>query len=157
VAPLVYGMTSPPSTSARPIHILLAEDNPADVRLTREVMRDSKLLNELHVVTDGVEAMAFLRREGRHTGAPRPSLILLDLNMPRKDGREVLREVKSDPDLRRIPVVVMTSSQAEEDIVRAYDQHANCYIRKPVDFQQFHQVVKQIENFWFAAVELPPS
>ncbi len=148
-------MTPPDLGNPLPVHILLAEDNPADVRLIREVMRDSKILNELHVVPDGVEAMAFLRHEGKYDGKPRPNLIFLDLNMPRKDGREVLRELKSDPDLRRIPVVVMTSSQAEEDIVRAYNEHANCYVRKPVDFSQFHQVVKQIENFWFAAVVLP--
>jgi chemotaxis family two-component system response regulator Rcp1 len=137
------------------VHILMAEDNAADVRLIREVMKDSKILNELHAVADGVEAMAFLHREGKYANAVRPSLILLDLNMPRKDGREVLKEVKADPNLRRIPVVIMTSSQAEEDIVKAYDEHANCYVRKPVDFEQFHQVVKMIENFWFTAVELP--
>lgn len=139
----------------RPVRILMAEDNPADVRLIQEVLRDSKVLNELHVVRDGVLAMQFLRREGPYADAPRPNLIFLDLNMPRKDGREVLAEVKADPDLRRIPVVVMTSSQAEEDIARAYDQHANCYVRKPVDFVQFHKVVREIENFWFRAVELP--
>lgn len=133
----------------------MAEDNPADVRLIQEVLRDSKVLNELHVVRDGVQAMQFLRREPPYAEAPRPNLIFLDLNMPRKDGREVLAEVKADPDLRRIPVVVMTSSQAEEDIARAYDQHANCYVRKPVDFDQFHKVVREIENFWFRAVELP--
>ena len=138
-----------------PIQILIIEDNPADVRLVKEVMRDSKILNEIHWVPDGVEAIAFLRRQGKYGDAPRPHIVFLDLNMPRKDGREVLREVKSDPNLRRIPIVVMTSSQAEEDIARAYDQHANCYIRKPIDFQQFHSVVKTIENFWFATVELP--
>ncbi|MCI4339165.1 MAG: response regulator [Thermoplasmata archaeon] len=139
----------------RAIQILMVEDNPADARLVREVMRDSKLLNEIHWVGDGVEAMAFLRRQGKYANAPRPNLMFLDLNMPRKDGREVLREVKSDADLRRIPVVVMTSSQAEEDIARAYDQHANCYVRKPIDFEQFHKVVKTLENFWFTTVELP--
>lgn len=148
-------MTSPDPGAPHTVQILLAEDNPADVRLIREVMRDSKILNELHVVPDGVEAMAFLRHEGRYAGVPRPSLVFLDLNMPKKDGRTVLREIKSDPSLRRIPVVIMTSSQAEEDIVKAYDEHANCYVRKPVDFSQFHHVVKEIENFWFAAVELP--
>jgi two-component system, chemotaxis family, response regulator Rcp1 len=148
----------PLSTQAapRPVQILIVEDNPADARLVREVMRDSKLLNEIHWVVDGVEAMAFLRHQGKYANAPRPSLTFLDLNMPRKDGREVLREMKSDPDLRRIPVVIMTSSQAEEDIAKAYDQHANCYVRKPIDFQQFHMVVKTIENFWFTTVELPP-
>ncbi|HTZ62390.1 MAG TPA: response regulator, partial [Thermoplasmata archaeon] len=131
------------------------EDNPADARLVREVMRDSKILNEIHWVPDGVEAMTFLRRQGKYANAPRPNLMFLDLNMPRKDGREVLREVKADPELRRIPIVVMTSSQAEEDIARAYDQHANCYVRKPIDFEQFHSVVKTLENFWFSTVELP--
>jgi len=150
-------MPAPASARATPVHILLAEDNPADVRLIREVLHDSKILNELHPVPDGIEAMAFLRREGKYASAPRPSLVFLDLNMPRMDGREVLRSVKTDPDLRRIPVVIMTSSQAEEDIVRSYDQHANCYVRKPIDFAQFHSVVKTIENFWFTAVELPPE
>jgi CheY-like chemotaxis protein len=140
---------------ARTVHILLAEDNPADARLVREVLKESKLRNELHVVPDGVEAMAYLRREGPYRDEPRPSLVFLDLNMPKKDGREVLAEIKADPNFRRIPVVVMTSSQAEEDIGKAYDLHANCYVRKPVDFEQFHRIVKQIESFWFAAVELP--
>jgi two-component system, chemotaxis family, response regulator Rcp1 len=143
--------------SARPIQILIVEDNPADARLVREVMRDSKILNEIHWVPDGVEALAFLRKQGKYADMPRPSLMFLDLNMPRKDGREVLREVKEDPELRRIPVVVMTSSQTEEDIARAYDHHANCYVRKPIDFDQFHQVVKDLENFWFSTVELPIS
>jgi two-component system, chemotaxis family, response regulator Rcp1 len=150
-------MPAPPSGSASPIQILMAEDNPADARLVREVMSESKILNEIHVVPDGVEAMAFLRRAGKYANAPRPSLIFLDLNMPRKDGREVLSEIKSDPDLRRIPVVVMTSSKAEEDIAQAYDEHANCYVRKPIDFDQFHTVVKAISQFWFTAVELPPT
>jgi two-component system, chemotaxis family, response regulator Rcp1 len=139
----------------RPVQILIVEDNPADARLVREVMRDSKVLNEIQWVPDGVEAIAFLRRQGKYSSAPRPNLIFLDLNMPRKDGREVLREIKADEGLRRIPIVVMTSSQAEEDIARAYDQHANCYVRKPIDFQQFHEVVKSLETFWFATVELP--
>jgi two-component system, chemotaxis family, response regulator Rcp1 len=142
---------------APPVQILIVEDNPADARLVREVMRDSKILNEIHWVPDGVEALAFVRHQGKYADAPRPSLIFLDLNMPRKDGREVLREVKSDPDLRRIPVIVMTSSQTEEDIARAYDHHANCYVRKPIDFDQFHQVIKTLENFWFSTVELPTS
>ncbi len=150
-------MAPAPSSTARPVQILIVEDNPADARLVREVMRDSKVLNEISWVPDGVEALAFLRREGKYAQSPRPNLIFLDLNMPKKDGREVLRDVKADPDLRRIPVVVMTSSQAEEDVARAYDQHANCYIRKPIDFLQFHQVVKELENFWFATVELPVS
>jgi two-component system, chemotaxis family, response regulator Rcp1 len=139
----------------RPVQILIVEDNPADARLVREVMRDSKVINEIQWVADGVEAIAFLRRQGKYANAPRPNLIFLDLNMPRKDGREVLKEVKADADLRRIPVVVMTSSQAEEDIARAYDHHANCYVRKPLDFNQFHEVVKSLESFWFATVELP--
>lgn len=139
----------------RPVQILIVEDNPADARLVREVMRESKILNEIHHVLDGVEAMAFLRHEGKYKEVPRPNIIFLDLNMPRKDGREVLKEVKSSTEFRRIPVVIMTSSQAEEDIARAYDQHANCYVRKPIDFQQFYNVVMTIENFWFTAVELP--
>jgi two-component system, chemotaxis family, response regulator Rcp1 len=150
-------MTPQPSNAARPVQILIVEDNPADARLVREVMRDSKVLNEIHWVPDGVEALAFLRRQGKYPNAPRPNLIFLDLNMPRKDGREVLREIKDDDSLRRIPIVVMTSSQAEEDVARAYDQHANCYVRKPIDFEQFHSVVKTLENFWFATVELPPG
>ncbi|MCI4337472.1 MAG: response regulator [Thermoplasmata archaeon] len=150
-------MTAPRADGARPVQILLAEDNPADVRLIREVMHDSKILNEIHSVPDGVEAIAFLRRQGQYAQKPRPNLIFLDLNMPKKDGREVLREVKADEDLRRIPVVIMTSSEAEEDIVRAYDLHANCYVRKPIDFAQFHRVVREIESFWFTAVELPPT
>ena len=145
----------PLEASPRPVQILIVEDNPADARLVREVMRDSKVLNEIHWVPDGVEALDFLYRRGKHAGAPRPNLIFLDLNMPRKDGRAVLAEVKADEVLRRIPVVVMTSSQAEEDVARAYDAHANCYIRKPIDFQQFHQVVKTLENFWFSTVEIP--
>jgi two-component system, chemotaxis family, response regulator Rcp1 len=144
-----------PTASTRPVQILIVEDNPADARLVREVMRDSKVLNEIHWVPDGVEALAYLRGEGKYVDAPRPNLIFLDLNMPRKDGREVLREVKADDRWKRIPIVVMTSSQAEEDVARAYDQHANCYVRKPIDFDQFHTVVKTIENFWFATVELP--
>ncbi len=143
------------TAAPRPVQILIVEDNPADARLVREVMRDSKILNEIRWVPDGVEAMASLRKQGKYTDAPRPNLIFLDLNMPRKDGREVLAEVKADPDLRRIPIVVMTSSQAEEDIARAYDHHANCYVRKPIDFEQFHSVVKTLENFWFSTVEIP--
>ena len=140
-----------------PVQILIIEDNPADARLVREVMRDSKILNEIQWVPDGVEALAFLRRQGKYASSPRPNIIFLDLNMPRKDGRDVLREVKADAGLRSIPIVVMTSSQAEEDIARAYDQNANCYVRKPIDFAQFHEVVKSIESFWFATVELPPG
>jgi chemotaxis family two-component system response regulator Rcp1 len=138
------------------VPILLAEDNPGDIRLIQEVFADAKIANELAIVRDGVEAMEYLRRSGRYASSPRPGLVLLDLSMPRKDGREVLAEMKNDPELRRIPVVVMTSSPAEEDIVKAYDHHANCYVRKPVDFDQFRKVVQQIENFWFTVVELPP-
>ena len=141
--------------TVRPIEILLVEDSPGDVRLTIEALRDAKVRNNLHVVGDGAEALAFLRREGAHAAAPRPDLILLDLNLPKKDGREVLSEIKDDPTLRRIPVVVLTTSQAEQDIVRTYDLHANCYIAKPVDLDQFITVVKSIEDFWLAIVKLP--
>jgi CheY-like chemotaxis protein len=144
-------------TRARPIEILLVEDNPGDVRLTQEALRDYKFQNNLHVAKDGVEALRFLKREGSDEGAPRPDLILLDLNLPRKDGREVLEEIKADPSLRRIPVVVLTTSKAEEDIVRAYDLNANCYITKPVDFEQFIKVVQSIEEFWLSMVKLPPE
>jgi chemotaxis family two-component system response regulator Rcp1 len=144
-------------TLSRPIDILLVEDNPGDVRLTREALREGKIRNNLHVARDGVEALAFLRREGEHADAPRPDVVLLDLNLPRKSGREVLSEVKQDPALRQIPVVVLTSSHAEEDIVRAYDLHANCYISKPVDLDQFITVVRSIEDFWFTVVKLPPE
>jgi CheY-like chemotaxis protein len=140
---------------ARPIEILLVEDNPGDVRLAQEGMKEGKIANNLSVATDGEEAMAFLHREGNYADAPRPDLILLDLNLPKKDGREVLAEVKSDPNLRRIPVVVLTMSKAEEDIFRAYDNHANCYITKPIDLDQFIKVVQGIETFWFSVVELP--
>ena len=138
-----------------PIHILLVEDNPGDVRLTLEALKDAKVKNTLHIARDGVEAMAFLRQENDFADAPRPDLILLDLNMPRKDGREVLAEIKEDTDLRRIPVVILTTSQAEEDIVRTYNLHANCYITKPVDLDQFAKVVKSIEEFWLTIVKLP--
>ena len=140
---------------SRPIEVLLVEDNPGDVRLTREALKEGKVHNNLHVAPDGVEALAFLRREGKYTDAVRPDLILLDLNLPRKGGREVLEEVKGDPALRHIPVVILTSSQAEQDIARAYDLHANCYITKPVDLDQFITVVKSIEDFWFTVVKLP--
>ncbi|MDY6964707.1 MAG: response regulator [Halobacteriota archaeon] len=142
-------------TGSRPINILLAEDNPGDVRLTQEAFKEGKIRNELYVAGDGVEAMAFLRREGEYTDVPRPDLILLDLNMPRKNGREVLEEIKTDDNLKRIPVVILTTSKAEEDILRTYDLHANCYISKPVDMDQFIDVVKLIENFWFTVVKLP--
>jgi chemotaxis family two-component system response regulator Rcp1 len=141
----------------RPIEILLVEDNPGDIRLTREGLKEGRIFNNLSVVEDGVEAMAFLRREGEYADAPHPDLILLDLNLPKKDGREVLKEIKSDPKLRRIPVVILTTSRAEEDIMGTYDQHANCYIIKPVDFDQFVNVVKTIEDFWLTIVRLPPE
>jgi two-component system, chemotaxis family, response regulator Rcp1 len=140
----------------RGIELLLVEDNPGDVRLTKEALKDAKILNNLNVVNDGVEAMAFLHREGKYADAPRPELILLDLNLPKKSGREVLAEIKSEPHLKRIPVVVLTSSAAEQDIIRSYNLHANCYITKPVDLDQFIRVVKSIEEFWLTVVKLPP-
>ena len=141
----------------KPIEILLVEDNPGDARLAAEALKGSKVLNGLHVVRDGVEAMAFLRRQGDSAGAPRPDLILLDLNLPRKDGREVLAEVKADEDLRRIPVVILTISSDEADILETYNLHANCYITKPIDLDQFVKVVKSIEDFWLTVVKLPPK
>jgi two-component system, chemotaxis family, response regulator Rcp1 len=139
----------------RPIDILLVEDNPGDVRLTIEALRESKVRNNLHVARDGVEALAFLRREGSHAQVVRPDLILLDLNLPRKDGREVLAEIKADPQLHTIPVVVLTTSHAEQDVLQTYELQANCYITKPVDLEQFITVVKSIENFWLTIVTLP--
>jgi CheY-like chemotaxis protein len=147
----------PALENGRPIAILLVEDSPGDVRLTREALKEAKVLNSLSVATDGVEALEFLHRRGKFAGAPRPDLILLDLNLPRKDGREVLEEIKADAGLKRIPIVVLTTSQAEEDVVRAYDLHANCYITKPVDFRQFITVVQSIEDFWLTVVKLPRS
>ncbi len=144
-------------TEAQPIVILLVEDNLGDVRLTREAFKESRVDNRLVVVPDGVEAMVLLRREGAHSSAPRPDLILLDLNLPRMDGRQVLEEIKGDPLLKRIPVVVLTTSRAEEDILRTYDLHANCYIAKPVDFENFLSVVKSIEDFWLTIARLPVS
>jgi CheY-like chemotaxis protein len=141
----------------RPIEILLVEDNPGDVRLTQEALREGKLLINLRVVAEGAAALAFLRREGKYADAPRPDLILLDLNLPKKDGREVLAAIKSDEDLHRIPVVVLTISQAEEDILKSYNLNANCYISKPVDLAQFIRVVKSIEDFWLTIVKLPPD
>ena len=141
----------------KPIQTLLVEDNPGDVRLTQEAMKEGKVLNELHVVGDGIEALAFLRKQDKYTRAARPDLILLDLNLPKKDGREVLAEIKEDPNLRRIPVVVLTVSKAEEDIIRTYDLHANCYVTKPVDLEQFIQAVRAIEDFWLCIVKLPPN
>lgn len=141
----------------RPIEILLVEDNPGDVRLTQEVLKDGKIRNNLSVVQDGEKALSFLYKVEAHINAPHPDLILLDLNLPRKDGREVLEAVKSDKKLRRIPVVILTTSQAEEDILGAYDLHANCYIPKPIDLDQFIQVIKAIEEFWLTLVKLPPQ
>jgi CheY-like chemotaxis protein len=135
--------------------ILLVEDNPGDIRLTREILREGKVPNTLHSVVDGVEAMAFLRRQGSFAHSPRPDLILLDLNLPKKDGREVLAEIKADLQLRQIPVVVMTTSKADEDVLRSYDLHANCYIPKPVDLDQFIRVIRSIEDFWLTVVKLP--
>jgi two-component system, chemotaxis family, response regulator Rcp1 len=142
--------------SARPIEILLVEDNLGDVRLTVEVMKDSKVRNNMHSVNDGVAALVFLRREGNYVDAPRPDLILLDLNLPKKNGREVLAEIKADPNLRRIPVVVLSVSTDEEDIRKSYDLYANCYITKPINLEQFITVVKSIEDFWLTIVKLPP-
>ena len=143
--------------TGRPIDILLVEDNPGDARLVKEALRDGKVLNELHMVKDGVEALNFLKRKGGYADAVHPDLILLDLNLPKKDGREVLAEIKGDPDLKRIPVVVLTVSKAEEDIMITYNLHGNCYITKPLDFDQFVQVVKAIEDFWLTIVKLPPD
>jgi CheY-like chemotaxis protein len=133
------------------------EDNPGDVRLTREALKDAKVANTLHVVEDGVAALDFLYRYGIYSDAPRPDLVLLDLNLPRKNGREVLAEIKSEETLKAIPVVILTTSQAEEDVLRAYNLHANCYISKPVDFMQFTTIVKTIEDFWLTIVTLPPK
>ncbi len=145
------------SSQGKPIEILLVEDNPGDVRLTVEALRDAKVHNNLYVAKDGVEAMSFLRREGPYADAPRPDLILLDLNLPKKDGREVLEEIKEDTGLRRIPVVVLTTSEAERDILRAYNLHANCYVTKPVGLEQFITVIKTIEDFWLEIVKQPPK
>jgi len=140
-----------------PVEILLVEDSPGDVRLTREALKEAKVLNNLTVAADGVEAIEILYQRGSYVNAARPDIILLDLNLPRKDGREVLKEVKSDPNLRRIPIVVLTTSRAEVDVMRAYDLHANCYITKPVDFQKFISCVQAIEDFWLAVVKLPEN
>jgi CheY-like chemotaxis protein len=139
------------------IHILLVEDSPTDVMLTREAMEQYKLANPLDIVEDGIEAMEYLRQEGRFKDAPRPGLVILDLNLPRKNGREVLYEMKNDPHLRNIPVVVLTTSKSEEDVVKSYCLHANCYITKPVDFARFIDVVRSINDFWFGVVTLPPA
>ena len=141
--------------AGRPAEVLLVEDNPGDVRLTQEVLREGKISNRLSVAIDGVEALAFLRREAAFADAPRPDLILLDLNLPKKDGREVLAEIKEDESLRQIPVVVLTTSKAEEDIIRSYELYANCYITKPVDLDKFISIIQKIEQFWMTIVKLP--
>jgi len=146
-----------PVTASAPIDILLVEDSPGDVRLTQEALRGAKVNNNMHVVNDGVEAIDFLQRNGEYTKMPRPDLVLLDLNLPRKNGRDVLATIKADPGLRRIPVVVLTTSEADEDILKAYDLNANCYITKPVDLDQFIRVVKSIQEFWLTVVKLPPE
>jgi len=141
--------------AAKPINILLVEDNPGDVRLTKEGFKEGKVYNNLYVAEDGEEAMTFLRQEDPYLDVPRPDIILLDLNLPKKDGREVLEEIKGDPDLRRIPVIILTTSKAEEDILKTYDLHANCYITKPVNLEDFISITKSIENFWLSIVKLP--
>lgn len=143
------------NTPIRPIEILLVEDSPSDADLTEEALSDGKVLNNLHWVADGVEALAFLQRQGKYADAPRPDLILLDLNLPKKDGRDVLAHIKADPSLKLIPVVVLTTSAAERDILKTYELHANCYVTKPIDLEQFICVVKLIEVFWLAVVKLP--
>jgi chemotaxis family two-component system response regulator Rcp1 len=143
------------SSNIKLADILLVEDNPGDVRLAREALKDSKLLNKLYEVEDGVKAMAFLRQEGSYADVPRPDLVLLDLNLPRKNGREVLAEIKADEILRGIPVVILTISRADEDVLKSYDLHANCFISKPFDMEQFVKVVRSIEDFWFSIVRLP--
>ena len=140
-----------------PVEILLVEDNPADVRLTQEALKEGKVYNNLHWAKDGVEALEFLHRQGKYASAPRPDIILLDLNLPKKDGREVLEEIKRDEALKRIPVVVLTTSKAEEDVLRTYNLHANCYVTKPVDLEKFIVVVRSIDIFWLTIVTLPPN
>jgi CheY-like chemotaxis protein len=142
--------------SPRPIEILLVEDDEADVVLTTEALEASKVLNNMHVARNGEEALRFLRRQDEYGGSPRPDIVLLDLNLPRLDGREVLAQIKADPELRRIPIVVLTTSEAEEDVVRSYDLHANAYVTKPVDFDRFLQVVQSIDEFFVTVVRLPP-
>ena len=146
-----------PETLTRPIDILLVEDNPGDVRLTREIFKESKVRNNLMVVDNGEEALFWLRQQGKYRDVVRPDLILLDLNLPKRDGRELLAEIKEDPDLKRIPVVILTTSKAEEDVLKTYNLHANCYITKPVGLEQFITVVRSIEDFWLAIVKLPPD
>ncbi len=141
----------------KPVELLLVEDNPGDVRLTMEALKESKLLNNLNVVEDGIAAMDFLKKKGKYRGKSRPDLILLDLNLPKKDGREVLAEIKKDDNYKRIPVVILTSSQSEEDIMKTYNLGANCYVTKPVGMEQFMKVVKSVGNFWFSIVKLPSN
>lgn len=145
------------TASAEPLEVLLVEDSPADARLTEEAFRDGKIRNRLHIVTDGVEAMAYLRKEAPYENVARPDLVLLDLNLPRMDGREVLREIKSDANLHTIPVVILTTSEAEADVAAAYEYRANCYIQKPVDLPRFFEIVAMIEDFWLTVVKLPPN
>ncbi len=150
-------MSTNASLDCRPIEILMAEDSPTDVLMAREALKQAKVCNLLHVVEDGVEAMEFLKRKGSYADASPPDLILLDLNMPRKNGREVLEEIKGDPRFKHIPVAILTTSKDEEDVLRAYKLHANCYIAKPVDFTNFVSVVKSFEDFWLSVVTLPPK
>lgn len=140
-----------------PVEILLVEDNPGDARLTQEAFKEARVANTLHIVHDGTEALALLRKQGKYAETPRPDIILLDLNLPKMDGREVLAEIKNDPALRRIPVIILTTSQAEEDILKTYNLHANCFISKPVELDNFLEVIKSIENFWLTFVKLPPK
>ena len=150
-------MANREDAAAPPVEILLVEDNPGDVRLTKEALREGKVYNNLHWAKDGVEALEFLRREGKHAAAPRPDIILLDLNLPKKDGREVLSSIKNDDRFKQIPVVILTTSEAEEDVLRSYELHANCYITKPVDLEKFIVVVQSIDRFWLTVVTLPPA
>jgi len=145
------------NSKIKPIEILLVEDNPGDIRLTQEALKDAKIINNVNLAKDGVEAISFLRREGKYAGVVRPDLILLDLNLPKKNGLEVLEEIKSDLDLKRIPVVILSVSKLEEDIIKTYNNYANCYIIKPVDLNQFLEVIKSIEDFWLTIVKLPPN
>lgn len=144
-------------TNIKIFDILVVEDNPGDARLTREVLNDNGAFSSLYIVNDGVEAMEFLRNKGKFKDSPKPDLIIMDLNLPRKDGREVLAEIKVDENLKHIPIVIMTISQAEEDILKSYKLHANCFITKPIDLNQFIKVIKSIEEFWFSIVKLPPK
>ena len=147
----------PRNEKLRPIEILLVDDNPGDIRLTQEALKESKVLNNIHIVEDGMEALEFLRKEGRFKNVITPDIVLLDLNLPKRNGREVLAEIKEDDFLKKIPVVILTMSRAEEDILKSYALHANCYITKPVDMDQFIKIVRSIESFWFSIVKLPPN